>query len=301
MSFQLFQRSLQDRSDWRGGPAKRGVAASKYIVRSALQAQRHAAWLRFLYETPRMTAIVEGDPRLHERPQHNYINRSLRQARCYAIIESHYRYVLAHWPSTLVDRIYTGSGASLGRLTLKDGSEAELQLRVPLGRSREGELALYLLDAAGRALSSIICTLADEGRSLLIGCLQGAAPGLGRDEVREFTKQAHGLRPKNLLLSMVYALAATVGVTDIRGVSNDAHPFSGEDDKIKADYDSFWVECQGERLPDGFYALPLHEPVRDEAQVESKHRSAFRKREALRHTACALMANALRDTSAPAA
>lgn len=300
MSFHIFQRSLQDRSDWRGGLGKRVIAGAKYIVRSALQAQQHAAWLRFLYQTPRMTAILQRDPRLHERPQHDYINQSLSHARCYAIIESHYRYLFAHWPTTLVDRIYTGSGASLGRLTLKDGSEAELMLRVPLGRSREGELAMYLLDASGRALSSIICTLADDGRSLLIGCLQGAAPGLGREEVREFTKQAHGMRPKNLLLSMLYALATATRVTEIRGVSNGAHPFSGDDDKIKADYDSFWVECQGERLPDGFYALPLHEPARDEAQVESKHRSAFRKREALRHTACELMANALRDTSAPA-
>ena len=49
----------------------------------------------------------------------------------------------------------------------------------------------------------------------------------------------------------------------------------------------------------GFYALPAQEPLRDEMQVESKHRSAFRKREALRREACELLVNALRGQAWP--
>jgi uncharacterized protein VirK/YbjX len=194
----------------------------------------------------------------------------------------------------MVDAVYLQGRHRLGALCLKDGSELLIELRRPTGRSREGELALVLANTEGQLLSSVIFSVADEGRSLLIGCLQGAAAELGREAVRELTKQCHGLRPKNLLFSLLLAFAEQAGAERVRGVSNLAHPFAGEADKIKADYDSFWVECLGEPLPDGFFALPVREPERDETQVESKHRSAFRKREALRREACALLADALR-------
>ncbi len=296
MAIQYFLRSLHDRRDWRGGPLKRAFAAGKYSLRCALRWRLQSAWLGFLYGNPAMTAMLGRDPRLLERPQHAYINRRLSAVRRYAIVESHYRQMFAHWPAALVERIYKGDGASLGRLTLKNGSEVELRLTVPTGRGREGELALYLLNAQGQALSSIIFTLADDGRSLLLGCLQGAAAGLGREAVRDFTRQSHGLRPKNLLLSMLYALAAWSGEMRLLGVGNEAHPFAGQADKIKADYDGFWQECLGEPNGEGFYILPAQELPRDESQVESKHRSAFRRREALRAQACSLLVAAL-DTA----
>jgi uncharacterized protein VirK/YbjX len=286
-------RSLHNRRDWRGGTFQRGIAACKYSLRSVLFRRQQSAWLQYLYGTPAMTEILERDPRLLERPQHAYISRKLPRERRYQIVESHYRHVLAHWPRALTERIYVNGDATLGRLALKDQHEAELRLSVPTGRGREGELALYLLNAQGQALSSLIFTIADEGQTLLIGCLQGAAPELGRDAVRDFTRQAHGLRPKNLLLSVLYALAAKTGVKRILGVSNGAHPFAGQAHKIKANYDGFWLECHGEATQDGFYQLPAREPLRDEARIESKHRSAFRKREALRRQGMDLLVAAL--------
>lgn len=228
------------------------------------------------------------DPRLYERPQHHYISRGLSAAKRFEIIESHYRFVASAFPARLMRSVYVRGYASLGRLPLKDGSEVESRLSIPTGRSREGELALYLLQADGSPLSSMIFTVAANGLSLLIGCIQGPTGDLGRDAVREFTRQSYGLRPKNLLLSMLYALVGAVRIDQVFGVSNEAHPFAGSG-KIKANYDSFWQECGGMLSDDGFYYLPSHEPVRDEAQVESKHRSSFRKREALRHQACELI------------
>ena len=292
----FFLRSMRGRYDWPRSMFKRALSMTKYLARCAWMPQRQSAWLAFLYGTDRMTAFVARDSRLLERPHHLYINRRLSHARRFDIVESHYRYVLAHLPIDLMDRVLCAGHASLGHLVLKDGSEVELRLSKPTGRGREGELALYLLHADGQALSSMIFTLADDGRTLLIGCLQGAAADLGREAVREFTKQAHGMRPKNLLLSMLYALAERLGTSQVHGISNAAHPFAIHGDKIKADYDSFWQECQGELLRDGFYRLPPRESSRDESQVESKHRSAFRKREALRANACALMVAAVSAT-----
>ena len=207
MTFPLFLRSLHNRRDWRGGALSRGIAACKYSLRCALFRRQQSAWLQYLYGTPAMAPVLERDPRLLERPQHAYISRKLSLGRRYAIVESHYRHLLAHWPRALVERIYANGDVSLGRLALKDPHEAELRLSVPTGRGREGELALYLLNAQGQALSSLIFTIADEGQTLLIGCMQGAAPELGRDAVRDFTRQAHGLRPKTRRFARKWASA----------------------------------------------------------------------------------------------
>lgn len=299
MTFQLFLRSLRQRRDWRGSSLKRYAAALKYTARCIRMPRRQSAWLSELYGSPRLLAILAHDPRLHERWHHHYINRRIGRAERMAIISAHYRYAFGHLPAAIVDAVYLRGRHLLGLLPLKDGSELQLELRRPTGRSREGELALCLSNAQGQLLSSVIFSIADDGRTLLIGCLQGAAAELGREAVRELTKQCYGLRPKNLLHSLLLAFGSFTGATRLRGVSNLAHPFAGEADKIKADYDSFWEECQGVLQPDGFYALPAHEPERSEAQVESKHRSAFRRREMLRREACARLLAALRDQPLP--
>ncbi|MET3653443.1 VirK/YbjX family protein [Dyella japonica] len=299
MTFRLFLRSLRQRRDWRGSSSKRLAAALKYIARSMRMARRQSAWLSELYGSPRLVSILEHDPRLHERWHHHYINRRIGRAERMAIVSAHYRFAFRRLPAAMMDAVYLRGRHVLGTLNLKDGSELQLELRRPTGRSREGELALCLANTQGQVLSSTIFSIADEGRTLLIGCLQGAAPELGREAVRELTKQCYGLRPKNLLHSLLLAFGTFSGATQIRGVSNLAHPFAGEADKIKADYDSFWEECQGVLQPDGFFALPTTEPERSELQVESKHRSAFRRREMLRREACARLLAALRDQELP--
>ncbi|BFI97140.1 MAG: VirK/YbjX family protein [Rhodanobacter sp.] len=293
MDMRNFLRSMQGRTDWRGSAPKRSMYAIKYAVRSLRHRTLHAAWLDFVYGTPHLRGLLADDPRLLERPQHDYINRQLGAAAGYAIVRSHHDYVLANFPPAMIERIYRHGRCPVGTLPLKDGEKLSVELRRPTGRGREGELALYLLDAQGRALSSAIFTLADDGRRLLLGCLQGATTELGREAVRMLTRQCHGLRPKNLLLSILLGFAEYLGVERVSGVSNAAHPFAGQGDKIKADYDSFWLECDGVAGSDGFFELPPREPQRDIAAVESKHRSAFRKREALRCEAAALLPHAL--------
>lgn len=299
MSIRLFLRSLRGRHDWRGSAAKRFVSGLKYVGRCLRMPARQAGWLQEVYGNARLVAMLPHDPRLLERWHHAYIHRGLGRSRRIEIIRAHFRYVFAHFPPHVIDAVYLQGRSTLGALTLKDGSDLLIELRRPTGRSREGELAVCLANAQGQVLSSMIVTIADDGRSLFIGCVQGAAAELGRDAVRDLTKQCHGLRPKNLLFSLVLTLGQLTNAVQVRGVSNLAHPFAREADKIKADYDSFWAECLGEPLADGFYALPAREAVRSEMDVESKHRSAFRKRELLRQEACALLAGALRDQPVP--
>ncbi len=284
---------MRDRRDGRGNALKQSGAAIKYVLRSMRSANQQSAWLEAIYHSDLLTGMLAHDPRLIDRPQHPYINRHLTQQRRYAIIADHYQSILREFPAHMRAGIYLDGRHPVGTLRLKDGSGLAVELRRPTGRGREGEMCLGLADAQGELLSSMIFSIADGGSTLLLGCVQGAAAGLGREAVRELTRQSHGLRPKNLLLSLLRALAQRCRITRIRGVANAAHPFAGQASKIKADYDSFWLECEGVLDHEGFYELPAAEPVRDEALVASKHRSAFRQRETLRREACNLLLAAL--------
>ena len=294
MSLKLFLRSMRERRDWHGSRGKRLSYAIKYAAGYLMHARAQNRWLHLIYGNARMLAIHAHDPYLFDRPLHRHINRRTGAARRYATMLSHYHFVCSQLPDALVDTMYRDGHVALGSVALKDHSQLLVRLAMPAGRGREGELCLQLANAQGEVLSSLIFTISDEGNTLLIGCLQGASSQLGRDAVRTLTKQCHGLRPKNLLLSMLLGFAQDRGIERVRGISQAAHPFSLTRGKIKADYDSFWVECDGQLNRDGFYDLPAREPVRDEMQVESKHRSAFRKREALRWEVAHLFVNALR-------
>ncbi|WP_049623090.1 VirK/YbjX family protein [Frateuria defendens] len=290
MDLELFFRSFRARADWGNRVGMRRRKAAKYAWRCLLHGRRQARWLRFLDGHPLLRRIVTVQPRLHERWHHAYVSRQLGATRRLAVAHQHYAFLLAHWPAAAIEAIYLHEGLPLGTLELKDGSHAHLALRRPVGKGTEGELGLYLFDDDGQRLCSLVFTIAGDG--LLIGCVQGAYAHMGAEAARRFTRQSHGLRPKNLLLSVLYALAAHHGMARVRGVGNAAHPFAGQLDRecsgprIKTDYDAFWVECGGRRGDDGFYELPPREPLRDPNEVESKHRSAFRKREQLRRQGC---------------
>ncbi|HVI57072.1 MAG TPA: DUF535 family protein [Luteibacter sp.] len=282
-----FARSLRGRAEWHSSRSHGFRAVATYVARSLLHWRRHGAWLAFL-DAPGMAGLTSVDVTLIERYQHRYMNRRWSMRQRLAATHEHYVFALGRFPRPLFDHLYRTRELVLGRLILRDGSGLSIVLKAPAVRSREGELNISLVDDRALQLSYATISFVDEGRTVIIGCLQGAANHAGRDVIRDLTRQCHGLRPKNLLLSMVRSLAGAMGAERILGIGNAAHPFAGRK-KINADYDAFWQENGGVADSQGFYAMSVQEPLRCESMVESKRRSEFRRREALRHEACDLL------------
>lgn len=286
-------RSLKGRFDWQEGPLKRGLIAGKYVVRALGMPRLHTNYLHFIYGNARLDAYRRRDPRLLERHFHRYMhvqwNRKLRlQA-----IRQHYLFALAKLPSQLFDALYIYANATLGYLPLKDGSHLKLSLLPPANLGCEGELCLQLSDARERALYRIIFSVIDRRPTIAIGCLQGPDGNEARDTVRELTRNMHGMRPKQLMLCLVYAFARQHGIERIVAVSNAAHPLRRARGVFQADYDAFWVEQNALSSGDGWFVLPANPVRKVEADVASNHRSAFRRRELLRIAAEQLVSNAL--------
>lgn len=288
-----FLRSLHGRQDWLDRPSKRRKMAVKYIVRALCMPRQHGRYLAFVYCNPRMCAYQRRDPRMLERHFHRYIHLQWdRHARLQSI-ERHYRFALARLPGVLFEAIYIYGNATLGNLTLKDGTQLKLCLRPPISVGCEGELCIQLSDADDHPVYRLILSVIDDQPTIAIGCIQGPDGQNGKDTVRELTKNMHGMRPKQLMLALAYAFAQHFDIKRILAISNAAHPLRVARDKFQADYDAFWSEQKGSGLGDGWFLLPGVLSRKSELEVPSHHRSAFRRREAMRIEAERMLIDAI--------
>lgn len=263
--------------------------------------RQHGLFLAFVFGHPRMIAYRRRDPRVLERHFHRYIHlRWNRHARLQSI-QQHYRFALNQLPAVLFDAIYVHGSATLGNLTLKDGSQLKLCLQppAPIFFGCEGELCIQLNDVNDHPLYRIILSVIDDQPTVVIGCIQGPDGEHSKDVVRELTKNMHGMRPKQLMLSLAYAFARHFGIEHILAVSNAAHPLRRARDRFRADYDAFWQEQKGRDIGNGWFQLPEIPCRKSESEVSSQHRSAFRRREAFRMDAEQLLIGALGSFSSP--
>lgn len=287
-----FLRSLRGRHDWRGNAGKRAWVAAKYALRCLTLLRGHLDFLAQIEGEPALLAFRRRDPRMLERHLHRYLNRGWRRSQRLDAIRWHYRHALTAMPAAIFRAVYVDGIARLGPLTLKDGRHLALGLRPPIAFGCEGELCIQLGDDSGNPLYRVVVTVIDAD-TLAIGCIQGPEGGDARETVRALTRNLHGLRPRCLMLALARALACHWGLSRLLAVGNAAHPLRGPRRRFVADYDAYWEEQRGRDAGDGWYELPLQPQRKTEADVPSQHRSAFRKREAIRIEAERLLLDAL--------
>lgn len=218
---------------------------------------------------------------LFARPFHKYLNKRWTIKQKLAAMSTTLQRLEKSIDPRFIPTLFgvNSTGLTVATLDLKNDEQASLKL-MHSRFVREGEMGLYLFAPnSDSPLYSLTYSFDSTGKILYLCGLQGPKPGEGQDQVRAITKGMFGLRPKNLLLSAAYALADSYKVEKICGIADSHHIKSHH---LKSSYDSFWAEITTEVAKDGWYQLPRHEAKRDVEQVESKHRSAFRKREALR-------------------
>jgi uncharacterized protein VirK/YbjX len=226
-----------------------------YLLRTLASFRRQAQWLRLVGASRTMRAAAESNPRVYERWQSHYISRSFDMATRARLIEAHYRFVAREFPERLSSRLLKGHDVRLATLPLGGGEVAYLHARSP-EHECAGELGLYLLNSDKEVISS--CTITFGGvDGLLIGAVRGSWAYLGRGAIARFTRATGGVRPRDLLLSVVRALATHSGVERLRGVGCEAHPLDRRAGVTVAAYDRFWRRHGGVEGADGCYDIPL--------------------------------------------
>lgn len=245
---------------------------------------RHQQWLDQIQHHPTLTRLAEQDSQLNYRHLKTYLDTGFSARRKLDAVSYTMRTLHAHLGDARFDAVMLGDGITLAELPLKDGGTVSLTL-VRSTFPREGEIALQLTHPEWGQLYMMSFSLGTPA-TLLIGGMQGTSEmGL----VKLSAKQLHGLRPQNLMVSAVTACARALDMTAVEGISDRAHP---RRKRLKSSYDRLWKECAGVKKGHWF-SLSLEEPERDIATVKSQHRSAFRRREALRADMIASIETAL--------
>ncbi len=256
----------------------------KIRVRALLHPQQTPAWLHLLNSHPAFSDYVRNCPRFLYKVYRPYISHVMRPADRLAAIQAHYEFIFHRGLGQMVAR------ASLGPVLLastlgKSGLPYEIQLRTVNMFDREGELVLQLAQD-GKVIYTVAFTVAPRaGRpAVSIGCVQGGKTADAREAIRLATRDLHGLRPKQLMVSLVRQLGFEYGCERLHLVSNRNRVIykAIRHGRVLADYDLLWEELGAQKNAGGDYELDCAPvPAPDLEAIPSKKRSEARKRHEL--------------------
>lgn len=140
-----------------------------------------------------------------------------------------------------------------------------------------------------RRLFSITFILSsDNGRLVAsIGGIQGRAEDGVLDIYRTMTKEAHGLRPRDLLLDIFQIVCRALGVSRILAVAADAtyhsDPYFGDHPMrvVQLDYDAIWQDRGAWRVGEQWHELPVKPCRRAWDEIPPRKRALYRRRYAM--------------------
>ncbi|EKZ98182.1 MULTISPECIES: VirK/YbjX family protein [unclassified Cupriavidus] len=274
---------------------------AKLIALSAVRAGSARSWLRAAASSPLLQRVVVARPLMLEKPFRPLGALGLGFGDRARLVVDHYVLAEAALPVCVCDRIYLSGGL---RWMSEDG-RYELRLADSGPNPKEGELAFYWTDIeTGVCLTQLSFYLrrGDHGPEIYVGGLQGPMGEQSREWIRLATKASEGLRPKDVVMEALLAFAAHVGARRVVGVSRANHVSRQRNTprEILADYEGFWAEYHGTSLADGNVDVPICQPQRDIAEIPSKKRSAWRRKQAFAEAVRATVADWLRADAVPA-
>lgn len=245
----------------------------------------HNAWMLEIARHPHIDLLLKSKGDYQTRHLQSYMHRRWSSRRKLDTIRTHVAFVMSEIARSQHDALFLHDGITLGRWEIKTHVYRLVLLRAQ--HNKEGEFQLSLRDGDDNEIYFLVFSVGHfrqgGARCLYIGCLQGAKPEQGGTAIiNAFYKAHHGLRAQSLLMTALYAFKEVFALKEMYAISDRYTINSRYRHKIKTSYDEFWESCAAVAGADGWYRLPAQEPERDITTIKSKHRSAFRKREALR-------------------
>ena len=242
------------------------------------------------YACAKLTGATEGLVKFEDKPFKAYLNKKMSKRAKLDIAHGALNFIEKSFRPEALPQLYdmANFGRTLIAIPLKNGSSIDVKL-LASPFQEEGELML-LMFLGDKRVYSICFSCTDDGRAW-IGGIQGGKD-IDNEEVKALTKELHGTRPKNLIITLLYGFLAFFNIKEIYAIDSDFHVKS---DRVKTRYSELWLEIGGEKHRRGWYKLPPTEIKKSLEEVKSKHRSQFIKREGLKELAQLDLAAALGD------
>jgi uncharacterized protein VirK/YbjX len=257
----------------------------KLKARSLVYRRQTRRWLQLLNSHPAFSEYVRNWPRFLYKIYRPYLTATLPMDARLAVLASHYQFIFERGLGPVVAQA-SSSGVRLAACEGKGGLPYQLVLRtVGTCLEREGEMVMQLCQGE-KLLYAVAFTFAWRGEShaVSIGCMQGGKTEGTLEAIRVATRELHGLRPKQLLVTLVRQLGYQAGCAQMLMVSNRNRVVKSavRKGRVLADYDQLWLELGAEQMADGDFRLPcaaLQAPNME--AIASKKRSEARKRHEL--------------------
>lgn len=253
----------------------------KLYARAYLHRAHTRPWLTLLNSHPAFAEYVQNCPRLLHKIYRPYLTANLGMGERLAMLASHYHFIFRHGLGQTVAKA-TRSGVTLASIEGKTGTRYQVHMRAVEPMEREGELVMQLVQGT-TLIYSIAFTFSDlDGFGIVsVGCIQGPKNGDGLVAIRAATRELHGMRPKQLMVTLVRQLGYELGCIQMRLVCNANRVVRGamRQGRVLADYDQLWAELGAEKRSDEDFQLscaPI-QPI-DLERICSKKRSEARKR-----------------------
>jgi uncharacterized protein VirK/YbjX len=209
-----------------------------------------------------------------------YINGRWTTAQRFASLQAHY-VELNQFPGLQI--------GTREQVQISDLGDIVPGLRIVIDRPswfmREGELTLNLFKENLRAYSLAFTFGRVAGqRVLYVGCIQGRHVEGVEQLYRELTKKLHGLRPRDLMVSLAQMVGSAADASRIYLVSDAArvhrHPYFGDkaETLVSANYDDIWSEHRAVPGEGGFFELGTRLHQRQHQEIPSQKRAMYRRR-----------------------
>ncbi|NIA57560.1 DUF535 domain-containing protein [Massilia sp. TW-1] len=270
---------------------------AKIRLRAVLHPRQTPRWLHLLNAHPAFSEYVRNCPRFLYKVYRPYISHALDANERLEAIRAHYDFMFRRGLRETLARASVGP-VVLAEVPGKSGLPYQVQLRTVNMFDREGELVLQLTQD-DKALYTVAFTVAPRDGSLAVsvGCIQGGKTEDAREAIRTATRELHGIRPKQLMATLVRQLGHEYGCERMVLVSNRNRVIykAIRNGRVLADYDQLWTELGARLRPDGDWELacaPVAAPDLD--GIPSKKRSEARKRHELVSRLAADVCQALR-------
>ncbi|WP_312628948.1 VirK/YbjX family protein [Scandinavium sp.] len=278
---QLAKGQLQPGLAWQNPAYRR-----KFMLRSLLTPLATTRLLSHLAVQPQLEAMLNVQPGLPCRIHRPWISMNMAHQNAAEALISHYQIFAQRLPRRVMNAYLSQDGATLATLTGRDEQTFSIRLCADAMMDKEGEATLAFCDAQDTVLSELTFTLCQFNgkRTLYVGGMQGAKSHVPHELIQAATKSCNGLFPKRLLVEAAMVLGQLMGIEALRTVSNETHIYRNvryrkkKQDKLHADYNSFWVSLGATLDSNGDYLLPLEMPRKPMEEIASKKRSEYRRR-----------------------
>ncbi len=233
---------------------------------------------------PRVKALIDHHPRSAFKYLRKYLARSLAPCERALALCHHYRYLNDRINGTFLARICAGMVV----LWERTSGDHHYEIGLSYPKNEEGELFLSFLED-GVVAFTLAFTIAPGGMFdltdesvIFIGRLQGVADQ--RSALKRASHLFHEVAPATLLLDTVRAIAQTLAIHGMVGVSAVNQVCLRDRSRANATtmYDEFWISAGASPIREIGYYMPAVREEKPLSSVKNKYRSRIKRKHAFR-------------------